>query len=641
VSPTVTTTYTLTETITATGCTNTNDVTVTVNPLPDAPGVTPQTICSGATATLTASGAVSGDLYKWYDAATSGTLLKTSTDYLDNTYTTEPLTAATDYWVSLTTSNGCEGFLSKVTVTINGNVTAGEISGDQTICSALDPTIISNTTSGTGDGSISYIWEESVSPFSSWDVIAGATGSDYEPPSGLTATTKYRRITSSLLNSVSCTSVATEPVTVTVNERQKISGTVKYYNLASTILPGVTINLYLAGEYGTVLGTTTSSSTGYYEFANMCPDLTYEIIATSTRPTAEAVNTTDAAQVNGWGVSPTTIEKVKFYAGDVGTLSPYEPPNGELNATDASRIQQNFVNGKAFDRLWTFWRTGQFISANPATESYPSVTLEVGLDATANLWGLVTGDFNRSFVPGAKSAGSSSLSLIYTGPVQAAASQAFDLPIHVVHASSVGAVSLILNLPSDLVEVRGVEMSAAHGKLDWAVEGDELRIGWHSTIATELSATETLLTLNLVTKPGFVQGRSIRVSLAGSSLNELADAGYNVIADAVLSVDAVESSTNGIVDPVAAVIAFMNYPNPFAGYTTLAYTLPESGKVSIEIRNTLGQVIKTLVNDNQSAGDYTVKLDAAILTPGVYTATLRLNGNDEVFVRTIKMVNRR
>jgi hypothetical protein len=211
----------------------------------------------------------------------------------------------------------------------------------------------------------------------------------------------------------------------------------------------------------------------------------------------------------------------------------------------------------------------------------------------------------------------------------------------VVHASGVGAVSLILNLPSDLVEVSGVEMASTHGKLDWAVDGDELRIGWHSTIATELAATETLLTLKLVTKSGFVQGRSIRVSLAGSSLNELADAGYNVIGDAVLSVDAVESSTNGIVDPVAAVIAFMNYPNPFANYTTLAYTLPISGKVSIEIRNTLGQVVKTLVNDIQSAGDHTVKLDAATLSPGVYTATLRLNGHDEVYVRTIKMVRRR
>ena len=48
-------------------------------------------ICIGSTATLSASGAATGDRYKWYDAVTGGNLLKTSTDNTDNTYLTPVL----------------------------------------------------------------------------------------------------------------------------------------------------------------------------------------------------------------------------------------------------------------------------------------------------------------------------------------------------------------------------------------------------------------------------------------------------------------------------------------------------------------------------------------------------------------------
>ena len=45
-----------------------------------------------------------------------------------------------------------------------------------------------------------------------------------------------------------------------------------------------------------------------------------------------------------------------------------------------------------------------------------------------------------------------------------------------------------------------------------------------------------------------------------------------------------------------------NYPEPFNPETTLQYALPEAAKVRIEIFNVLGQRIRKLVDDNQSAG---------------------------------------
>jgi flagellar hook assembly protein FlgD len=54
---------------------------------------------------------------------------------------------------------------------------------------------------------------------------------------------------------------------------------------------------------------------------------------------------------------------------------------------------------------------------------------------------------------------------------------------------------------------------------------------------------------------------------------------------------------------------FDNYPNPFNPSTTIRYALPGQANVTLRIYNILGQEIRTLVNERQSAGVRSVVWD--------------------------------
>ena len=55
---------------------------------------------------------------------------------------------------------------------------------------------------------------------------------------------------------------------------------------------------------------------------------------------------------------------------------------------------------------------------------------------------------------------------------------------------------------------------------------------------------------------------------------------------------------------------YQNYPNPFNPNTLIRYDLEQESFVNIAIHNMLGQKVKTLVNNLQSAGSKSISWDA-------------------------------
>jgi hypothetical protein len=61
-----------------------------------------------------------------------------------------------------------------------------------------------------------------------------------------------------------------------------------------------------------------------------------------------------------------------------------------------------------------------------------------------------------------------------------------------------------------------------------------------------------------------------------------------------------------------------NYPNPFNPSTTIEYTIAQSGRVELAVYNSLGQQVRTLVSDHQTAGQHKIEFNANDLASGIY-----------------------
>jgi hypothetical protein len=65
-------------------------------------------------------------------------------------------------------------------------------------------------------------------------------------------------------------------------------------------------------------------------------------------------------------------------------------------------------------------------------------------------------------------------------------------------------------------------------------------------------------------------------------------------------------------------------PNPFVESTEIVYVLPQAGKVSLSVANSLGMPVALLVNDEyQEAGVYRVKFEGQQISVGSYIYTLK------------------
>lgn len=77
-----------------------------------------------------------------------------------------------------------------------------------------------------------------------------------------------------------------------------------------------------------------------------------------------------------------------------------------------------------------------------------------------------------------------------------------------------------------------------------------------------------------------------------------------------------------------------NYPNPFNPSTVIRFGLPFSGKVNLTVYNSMGEVVKTLINTSMETGYHEVHFNAENLPSGLYFYKLQAG----TFTQTKKML---
>ena len=79
---------------------------------------------------------------------------------------------------------------------------------------------------------------------------------------------------------------------------------------------------------------------------------------------------------------------------------------------------------------------------------------------------------------------------------------------------------------------------------------------------------------------------------------------------------------------------FQNYPNPFNPITGIQFSTSSKQFVSLIVYDSLGKIVKSLVNEIKPAGTYEVKFSSKDLPSGTYF--YRIKAGD--YVQTKKMI---
>lgn len=127
---------------------------------------------------------------------------------------------------------------------------------------------------------------------------------------------------------------------------------------------------------------------------------------------------------------------------------------------------------------------------------------------------------------------------------------------------------------------------------------------------------------------GDVEVRDVMGNLIGTASN----GGTVVINDSKVQ-QVVISAKSGSAVASNGYALEQNYPNPFNPTTSIFYSIPVDGKVTIVVTNQLGQVVKTVFDGYTTAGRHEVKFDGADLASGTYFYTMKSGS----FTQTAKM----
>ncbi len=376
-----------------------------------------------------------------------------------------------------------------------------------------------------------------------------------------------------------------------------INGTITYDNAVSSPMSNVT--LYLK-QGSTVIDQTYTNYYGNYSFGSVQPG-SYSIVATTQKAWGGA-NATDAMQVLKHFAQVSLLQGLHLTAADLNQ-------DGATNSIDGLLIASRFVGN-----------LNSFVTGDWAFEA---VSLDVApfsiyqKDFKANCYG----DVDGSYIPGAKT--EAGIEMICEGELITGEFLS-SIPVRSQQDVSAAAVSLVINLSNGAV-VRDIRMNTLSGNMSWNQNGTELRLAWFDAVSMNLQSGDVLFVMDVETE-----------SVRNFSMEALS--GTEIAGTDAVALNGLQFSYPKIKTLQRSFALGSNYPNPFNGITTIPYSLPAAGNVTISVFDAMGQLVATPLDCTLKAGDYLLEYNGSGLSQGIYQYTLRLDNGTDVLTTSRKMI---
>jgi len=369
-----------------------------------------------------------------------------------------------------------------------------------------------------------------------------------------------------------------------------ISGNLLYDNAMATPINNTTV--YLKDVLGTKLDSVITDNAGYFMFTDK-PAGDYMLDANTNKAWGGG-NSVDALAIMQHFVGQITLTNIRLEVADVNA-------SGYINSVDALMVQQRFI---------------ALISQFPSGDwAFDNDTFTVAANTVHDFLGLCYGDVNGSFTPSAKKM--PTIALHQDEILNVSTGEEIQLDIKVDAPITVGAISLIINYPDENVDILDVSIPDTDNEnLLYAVENGKLAISWFNLDPVILSEGGTLLSLKLKLKNNT---KSISFEIDG--ISELGDQNAGVIENVNLYYPKLK-----LTDSPKEFVLGQNYPNPFSDVCELDIVLPESGHISLDIYNTSGKKIMTVLNEGMKQGVHKITFDGSVLAEGMYVYKLNFNG---------------
>ncbi len=251
-----------------------------------------------------------------------------------------------------------------------------------------------------------------------------------------------------------------------------------------------------------------------------------------------------------------------------------------------------------------------------------------------NIYYNSVGDINSSYRPlYGEWKGDSDVQLLVKGMINVSIGEEITIPLSITDHAHFGAISLGIDYRNDLLEVTGTSFGDdAHFDNDTGL----LRVAWASLDGAHYEAGSDIayITVRLL---DHVDPETELFTL--NAFTEFADTKAMVVEGVELSTVALSTDPVSVEDPDASTINVASFPNPFDYTTTIRYELPENAEVQMVVYNNMGQIVKTLVDEDQAAGVHEVQVSSTdLMGPGIYYYRLLVNGVHNTYSATNSMM---